>query len=166
MPSLQNCKFGTGCTNDACTRVHPNGKGKNAGETGKNADETANGVQVCRHGENCTRKDTPAGCKFGHPEAPKADANATAAPAKAAEPAKAPKADAKAAVAPAKAAASKADAKRKADFTVSELIAACPALADAIFACPALADVLAAARVAAEATRRANDIVKQFSKSS
>ena len=150
MPSLENCKFGTECTKDACKRLHPDGK--------KSA-RTEKSVRVCRHGAGCTRKDTPEGCKFGHPETTKAAAEPATA-----EPKGEPKAEPKPNAAPKSGA--KAEPKRKADFTLSELIAACPALADVIINCPALADALAAARVAAEAARRANELVKQFSKSS
>ena len=150
MPSLTNCKFGTACTKDACKFPHPDGK---------KAARTEKSVQDCRHGDKCTRKNTPEGCKFGHPETTKAAAEPATA-----EPKVEPKAEPKRKAAPKSDA--KAEPKRKADFTLSELIAACPALADVIINCPALADALAAARVAAEATRRANELVKQFSKSS
>ena len=157
MPSLA-CKFGTACTNVACKFPHPDGK---------KAARTEKRVQDCRHGDKCTHKNTPEGCKFGHPETTKAAAEPATAepkvePKAEPKPKAAPKSDAKAAPK----SDAKADPKRKADFTIGELIAACPALADAIVACPALADALAAARVAAEATRRANELVKQFSKSS
>jgi hypothetical protein len=109
-------------------------------------------MPACRDGADCTYK----GCKFTHPTAePKAEPKAMPACRNGAD---CTNKNCKFTHPP------KAESKH--EFTIGELIAACPALADAIVACPALADALAAARVAAEATRRANELVKRFSKTS